>query len=149
MSREYPERPIVGVGGVAIYRGRVLLVKRGRPPLLGEWSIPGGVVEAGESLGEALCREMREETGLEVEVLEVLEVLDRITRDSDGRTRYHFVLIDYLCRVNQDCACASSDAAECRWVAPDELAALGLRPDALRVVEKAIEAARRFDGPGK
>lgn len=143
MNREYPDRPIVGVGGVVVDRGRVLLVKRGRAPLLGEWSIPGGALEVGETLEQALRREMREETGLEVTPLEILEVLDRIIRDEDGRCRYHYVLIDYLCCVDDATADAASDASECRWVAPAELPDYHLRPETLRVVEKALAAAAR------
>ncbi len=131
-------RPIVGVGGVVVFEGRVLLVKRGRPPLLGEWSIPGGAAEAGETLQEALRREMREETGLDVRPIEVLAVLDRIVRDDDGRPRYHYVLIDYLCAVDHPHACAASDAAECRWASSGELGQFHLSPDTLEVVQKAL-----------
>lgn len=146
MSREYPERPIVGVGGIVVDHGRVLLVKRGRAPLLGEWSIPGGALEVGETLEEALRREIREETGLEITPLEVLAVLDRIVRDEDGRTRYHYVLVDYLCRVENSPrpeAHAATDVTECRWVEPEDLAPYQLRPDTLRLVEKALEIAAR------
>ncbi len=146
MSREYPERPIVGVGGVVVEQGRVLLVRRGRAPLLGEWSIPGGALKVGETLEEALRRELREETGLEVTPLELLEVLDRIVQDEAGRTRYHYVLIDYLCRVKrsgpQDPR-AATDVSECRWVAPSELAEYHLRPETLQVVGKALQATAR------
>ena len=146
MSREYPERPIVGVGGVVVEQGRVLLVQRGRAPLLGEWSIPGGALKVGETLEEALRRELREETGLEVTPLELLEVLDRIVPDEAGRTRYHYVLIDYLCRVKrsgpQDPR-AATDVSECRWVTPSEVAEYHLRPETLRVVGKALQAAAR------
>ena len=146
MSREYPERPIVGVGGVVVERGRVLLVRRGRAPLLGEWSIPGGALKVGETLQDGLRRELREETGLEVTPLELVEVLDRIVPDADGRTRYHYVLIDYLCRVGrsgpQDPSPAT-DVSECHWVAPSGLAEYHLRPETLRVVEKALQAAAR------
>ncbi len=148
MNREYPDRPIVGVGAAVVDRGRVLLVKRGHAPLLGEWSIPGGALEVGETLEQALRRELREETGLEVTPLEVLEVLDRIIRDDDGRCRYHYVLIDYLCRVDNASATAATDVTECRWVAPDDLPQYKLRPETLRVVEKALKAAARQRGPG-
>lgn len=137
---------MIGVGGIAVSNGRVLLVRRGRPPLLGEWSIPGGAVETGESLMDAVRREMREETGLDVEPIELVEVLDRITHDADGRVRYHYILLDYVCRVTSEAACAASDAAECCWAARDELASFHLRPEAVRVIEKALVLAGERDG---
>ncbi len=140
MGREYPDRPIVGVGGVIVEQGRVLLVRRGRPPMKGEWSIPGGAVETGETLLEALAREMLEETGLTVVPVRVLEVLDRIQRDEGGRARYHYVLIDYLCRVTGGIVCAASDAEECRWAARDELDRYALAPETRAVIEKAFDA---------
>src|SRR5215510_15318693 len=98
-TREYPDRPIVGVGAVIIHENRVLLAKRARPPLQGQWSLPGGVVELGETLRAATEREALEETGLMVKADEVLEVLDRIIPGADGRTRFHYVLVDFVCRV--------------------------------------------------
>ena len=98
MSREYPATPFVGVGAVIVHDNRVLLIRRGQPPLLGEWSLPGGVLECGETLRQATIREAREETGLAVEVGEMLGVYERIILSDNGRVRYHYVLIDYLCR---------------------------------------------------
>jgi len=95
--RKYPDRPFVGVGAVIVREGKVLLVRRKHEPLAGQWSLPGGAVEVGETLEACLVREMLEETGLEVSVGPVIEVLDRITRDDEGRVMYHFVLVDYLC----------------------------------------------------
>src|SRR5579862_6341980 len=97
--RTYPERPIVGVGAVILDSGRVLLVKRAHEPLKGEWSLPGGAVDVGETLEAAVAREILEETGLMVDVGPLVEVVQRITRDADGRIEYHFVIVDYACRV--------------------------------------------------
>src|ERR1700730_8683370 len=112
MKREYPESPLVGVGAVIINDGRVLLVKRGHPPLAGEWSIPGGVLELGETLREAAIREAREETCLTVATADLLGVYDRMVRDDEGSTLYHFVLIDFLCRREGGEARAADDADE-------------------------------------
>ena len=101
MKREYPETPLVGVGAVILDQGRVVLVKRGQPPLAGEWSIPGGRLETGETMREGVLREAREETGLTVEPAELLGVYDRLLRDEGGRILYHYVLIDFLCLFNQ------------------------------------------------
>ena len=98
MKREYPDTPLVGVGAIIIEEGRVVLVKRGHPPLEGKWSIPGGVLEIGETLRKAAVREALEETGLTVEPGELLGVFERVIPDEQGRMRYHYVLIDFLCR---------------------------------------------------
>ena len=134
MKREYPDLPLVGVGAVIIEDGRVLLVKRGHPPLAGEWSIPGGVLELGETLREAAVREAREETCLTVEPADLLGVYDRVIRDDAGLTIYHFVLIDFLCRPVGGKAQAADDADEARWFTPAEVGALGLPEDTAEVV---------------
>jgi 8-oxo-dGTP diphosphatase len=141
MKREYPDRPIVGVGAVIIDRGRVLLVKRGSPPMLGQWTIPGGVVELGETLRSAAEREAQEETGLTVHVGEVIEVIDRILPGDDGRTQFHYVLVDFLCSVVQGEANAGSDAAEVAWAAENELETFKLEKTALEVIFKALGLA--------
>jgi mutator protein MutT len=133
----------VGVGGVVIHEGRVLLIRRGKEPLLGRWVVPGGTVELGESLEQALVREMSEETGLEVEPLELLTVFDRIQRDGE-RVVYHYVIVDYLCRWLSGEARAASDALEAAWVGLDALEAHDLPPKALEVVRDAF---RRTLGP--
>lgn len=138
-KREYPDRPIVGVGAVIVDQGRVVLVKRGSPPLLGEWSLPGGVVELGETLRAAAEREAREETGLMVKASEVLEVLDRIVPDEDGAPQYHYVLIDFLCTVKSGRLRAGSDAGDVRWVRGNELGKFKLEKPALEVIRKAFE----------
>src|SRR5450432_1876208 len=134
MKREYPDLPLVGVGAVIIEYGRVLLVKRGHPPLAGEWSIPGGVLELGETLREAAAREAREETCLKVEPADLLGVYDRVIRDDAGLTIYHFVLIDFLCRPAGGKAQAADDADEARWFTPVEVGELGLPEDTAEVV---------------
>ncbi len=136
--RKYPDRPIVGVGAVIVDGDRVLLVKRAHEPLKGEWSLPGGAVEVGESLEAALVREVREETCLDVTVGPVVEVLDRIGRDANDRVEYHFVIVDYLCRVAGGTATCGSDADEVQWARRDDLAQYRLTPAATRVIAKAF-----------
>ena len=141
--REYPDRPIVGVGAVIVDQGRVLLVKRGSPPLLGEWSLPGGVVELGETLRVAAEREALEETGLIVKAAEVLEVLDRIVPGKDGAPQYHYVLIDFLCSVNSGKLRAGGDAADVCWANESELGKCKLEQPAVEVIRKAFLAANQ------
>jgi 8-oxo-dGTP diphosphatase len=138
MKRDYPEQPIIGVGAVIVDRDRVLLVRRATEPLKGEWSVPGGMLELGEKLRDGVRREVLEETGLHVEPGDVLDVFDSIFRDEQGRTQYHYVLIDYLCRAISGEAKAGSDVSEVRWVQEDELAAMGLRDSIEQVVRKGF-----------
>jgi 8-oxo-dGTP diphosphatase len=142
MNREYPDSPLVGVGAIIIDEGRVLLVKRGHPPLAGEWSIPGGVLGLGETLREAAVREAREETCLTVETAELLGVYDRVLRDNDGRTLYHFVLIDFLCRRVAGDAEPADDADEVRWFTAAEIADLGLAEDTVQVIREGFEKVK-------
>ena len=137
-KREYPESPLVGVGAVIVQDGRVLLIRRGQPPLLGEWSLPGGVLECGETLREAVAREAQEETGLLVETRNMLGVYERVIRDDAERVRYHYVLIDFLCQPIGGDLKAGSDAADVRWFRSDELPALNLAYDAADVVRKGL-----------
>ena len=138
---------MVGVGGVVIDGERVLLVRRARPPLKGEWSLPGGLVEAGERLADAARREIREETGLKVRVEGVVKLLERITRDRQGRAKFHYVLVDFLCRVEGGqryrTPMAASDVGAARWVPRADLGQYSLRPATLRVIEKAFESEPR------
>jgi len=137
MQREFPETPLMGVGAVVVDEGCVLLVRRGTEPLKGQWSLPGGLVELGEPLLDAVVREVREETGLTVQPLELIEVLDRIHRQGE-RVQYHYVVADYLCRVTGGELRAASDADEARWVERAEWSAPGeleLDPVAVRVIE--------------
>ena len=142
MSREYPDRPIVGAGAVIIDQGRVLLVKRARPPLLGHWSVPGGMVELGETVRSATEREALEETGLAVKVGEVLDVFDGITPGKNGLPQYHYVLVDFLCeRVGGELR-AGGDAADVAWVREDELERYQVEGLTLAVVRKAFSLSR-------
>lgn len=140
MKRDYPDRPIVGVGAVIVRGGRVIVARRNKKPLKGEWSIPGGVVELGETLRAAAAREALEETGLRVEANEVIEVFDGIYNDESGRTQYHYVLIDFLCRPIGGELRAGSDASEVRWVSEQELQSLRMQPNTVRVLRKALQA---------
>ncbi len=145
MEREFPQAPIVGVGAVIVHDGDVLLVRRGREPLKGHWSLPGGAVEVGESLHSGLVREVREETGLIVEPIELIELLDRIHREGE-RVRFHYVIADYLCRVVGGNVEAASDADEVRWVeraAWSSHSALVLDPVTALVIEKGWQLAHQ------
>jgi mutator protein MutT len=135
--RQFPAQPVVGVGAVILDRDRVLLVKRGHPPLKGEWSLPGGTVELGETLEAAVAREVLEETGLEVSVGQVVEVLDRVDRAPDGRIEYHFVIVDYACTVRGGSIASGSDAEDARWVPIRELPAYRLTAKASAVIAEA------------
>lgn len=136
-TREYPSQPLVGVGAIVVEGGRVLLVKRGKEPLLGEWSIPGGMLETGETLRQGVEREAREETGLVVRASELLGVFERVVPEGggeSGRTLYHYVLIDFLCeRISGD-VCAGGDAADARWFTPEEVAKIPLAADTASVI---------------
>ena len=140
-----PARPTVGVGGVLIQDGRVLLIRRGKEPLRGRWVIPGGTVELGETLEQALVREMAEETSLRVAPGELLTVFDRILRE-EGAVRYHYVILDYLCSYVSGEAGAASDAEAVAWVAPEELPAYDLPDKALEVVKDAFARVGRSTG---
>lgn len=145
-TREYPDRPIVGVGAVILHDNRVVLARRARPPLLGHWSLPGGVVELGETLRGAAEREALEETGLTVKAGEVLEVLDRIIPGEGGRTKYHYVLVDFLCEHLSGELLAGGDVAEVAWAKENELAYYGLEEPALAVIQKAFTTYHKTQG---
>jgi 8-oxo-dGTP diphosphatase len=142
MKRDYPDRPLIGVGAVIVSGERVVIVRRGHEPLKGEWSIPGGLVEVGETLRAAVAREALEETGLVVEPGDVLEVLDRIVRDSQGRIQFHYVLVDFLCRPAGGQLLAGGDAEDARWVTVAELAGFAVADSAVAVLQKGIEKAK-------
>lgn len=140
--REFPARPILGVGAVVVDGSRVLLVRRANEPLKGEWSLPGGAVELGETLEAAVVREVLEETGLTVEVGPIADVLDRLHIDSDGRPRFHYVLVDFICRARSGALARGSDAAAAEWVDLSDLAAYGVAQSTVAVIVKASERVR-------
>lgn len=142
MKREFPKHPLVGVGGVVIHRGRVLLVRRGGEPLKGEWSIPGGLLELGEALEAGTRRELKEETGLDVEPLEIVAVFDRIERRA-YRVRYHYVIVDYLCCLKGGRLKPASDSLDARWVRPEDLPKYNLTDRATSVIRSAFGALRK------
>ena len=141
-NREYPVRPIVGVGGVTIRDGSVLLMRRAHPPLQGEWSIPGGGLDVGEPIAEGVRREVEEETGIHVRVLDQIETFERIVRDDSGRVQYHYVILDYLCEAVGGELRAGGDATDVAWVEEGELPKYSLRDTAMRVIVKAFAMAR-------
>jgi len=149
MAREYPERPVVGIGGVIISDGRALLIRRGSEPLRGQWSIPGGTLEIGETLQAGVARELQEETGLEVRVLDVIEVFDRIfpaeplDPAAPGRgPRFHYVIVDYLCERISGEARPGSDVTDVAFASEDELERFHLTDTAMRVLRKAFAMDR-------
>lgn len=146
MRREYPEAPIVGVGAVVLDGSSVLLVRRGKEPLKGEWSLPGGALELGETLVEGVVREVREETGLDIKPEAVVEVFDRIHRNENGEVQYHYVLVDWLCQFTGGELRCGDDATDARWVDHRELGSHGiykLAPFTIAVIEKAFRMAAK------
>ncbi len=141
-NHEYPLRPVIGVGGIVIENGLVLLIRRGTPPMCGEWSIPGGKLEAGETLVEGVQRELLEETHLQVRVLDFIEVFERIFTDSYGGVEYHFVVLDYFCERAAGDIRAGGDVLDVRWVTEEGLAELSLTAAATRVLRKAFQMWR-------
>jgi mutator protein MutT len=136
----FPSQPVVGIGAVIVKDGKALIVKRAHDPYKGQWSIPGGRVELGETLAEAVRREMREETGLEVSVGALIEVFERVERQ-DGRIRYHFVIVDYLCTCVGGSLCAGDDAVDAVWVTSEELEAYRVSESAVTVIRKALSTS--------
>jgi 8-oxo-dGTP diphosphatase len=138
-TREYPKQPLIGVGAIIVDAGKVVLIKRGHPPLEGEWSIPGGVLEVGETMREGVIREAREETSLLVEPMGLLGVYDRVLRDDRGHVLYHYVLVDFLCRRIAGELRAAGDAADAKWLSAQETSALSLPPDTTEVIRLGFE----------
>jgi ADP-ribose pyrophosphatase YjhB (NUDIX family) len=143
-DRRYPARPLIGIGALIFQRGRILMAQRGKEPLRGWWSLPGGALETGETLDEGVRREVLEETGLVVEPLRVFEIFERIIRDDAGRAEYHYVLIDYVCRVTGGEPCAGDDVARVEWMGLAELKGLQITEGTLAVIEKGFRERRKY-----
>jgi ADP-ribose pyrophosphatase len=142
MQREYPQQPLVGVGAIIVEDGRVLLIKRAKAPLLGEWSIPGGMLELGETLRQGAEREALEETGLVVRATDLLGVFDRIVPDETKHTLYHYVLIDFLCHKISGNVLAAGDASDARWFTLADLRNLSMPEETVKVVQMGIAKAK-------
>lgn len=141
MKRDYPEAPIVGVGVVCLRGDAVLLIRRGKPPREGAWSLPGGRQKLGETVRDCAARELAEETGIEAEIGGLVDVVDSLTRDGDNRVQYHYTLVDFAARWRRGEPRPGGDAADARWFAPGELAALGLWSETMRVIDEARRLA--------
>ncbi|MDJ0972175.1 MAG: NUDIX hydrolase [Kiloniellales bacterium] len=137
---DYPNRPLIGVGVVVFKGDRVLLVRRGKPPRDGQWSLPGGRQRLGETVRATAAREVAEEAGLTVEVKALLDVIDSMTRDADGALAYHYTLVDFLAEWRAGEAAAGGDAAEAVWADPDDLAPYDLWDETLRIIALARQA---------
>jgi len=138
-SRRYPERPLLGVGALVFQDGKLLLIQRGQEPLKGWWTIPGGLVETGERLEDAVCREILEETGLRVSPSCIVTVFERIMPDAAGRTEFHYVIVDYLCELVGGQLGAASDVAAAGWFALEEIQSMRIASGTPGVIDKAVE----------
>jgi ADP-ribose pyrophosphatase YjhB (NUDIX family) len=143
-DRRYPQRPIIGVGALILKRDRILMAQRGKEPLKGWWSLPGGALETGESLADGVRREVREETGLDILPLGVLEIFERIMHDASGAPEYHYVLIDYMCRVVGGTLAPGDDVCAVEWVRRRDLSQLEITEGTLEVIEKAFRERREY-----
>ena len=142
-TRRYPDRPIVAVGAIVVDKGRVLMARRGKEPSYGLWSVPGGAVHLGEDLKTAARREIREELGIEVELTDVIEILERVTRDAEDRVQYHYVIVDYLARLANGEPKPSSEALEVRWIAPEEFSQYEMTRGTAEIVLRILDAGKK------
>ena len=136
ISREYPKAPLIGVGAVAVQNGKILLVKRAFDPGAGKWSVPGGLVELGEKLSDACAREAEEETGLKVQVLELINVFDLVDRDESGRVKYHYVLVEFLVKPTGGELKPNQEVTELKWITREEMKSLDMTRTARRAIDE-------------
>jgi len=146
VSRSYPDRPIPAVGAVVVKDGKVLLVMRGKDPGYGQWSIPGGAIRVGEPMARAVVREIREEVGIQIDPVGLVDTLDRIVHDDRGRIRYHYILLDFLCLYRSGKLRPGSDAMEARWVKEADLAKYALPEETERIIRKGLNMAHAKSG---
>ncbi len=139
-GREYPKQPLVGVGAVAVKNGKILLIKRAFDPGAGKWSVPGGLVEVGEKLSEACVRETEEETGLQVEVLELINVFDMIDKDDEGKVKYHYILVDFLVKPVGGEERLSEETADMKWVTREESKKMDMTRTARRALDELFSS---------
>jgi 8-oxo-dGTP diphosphatase len=142
VGREYPDRPFVAVGVAVCHQGRVLIVRRGRAPSKGIWTVPGGVVDLGERMAETAAREVREECGIDIEVGEVVGILDNVVRDPDGCIRFHYAIVDFAARYMGGTLTINDELMDAAWVTPDQFDAYGVPDKAREVMVKALDAVR-------
>jgi 8-oxo-dGTP diphosphatase len=147
MNRRYPERPMVGVGAIILRDDHVLLVQRGREPSFGKWSIPGGLVELGESLQTAVWREVKEEVGLEVQVRDLVVALDRVILDQDGKIEYHYILLDFLCECPDGEPAPASDVLDCAFVPVPSLSLYDLTRGTAQAILRVYDQAKGVQAP--
>ena len=143
-DRRYPRHPLLGVGALIFDGDRILMVERGGEPLKGWWSIPGGLVEPGELLEDAICREVREETGLQVRPVHMLQIFERIMRDAQGAAEYHYVLMDYICQVHGGVLRAGDDVSRAEWVRRRDLKPMQITEGTLGVIEKGFRERGKY-----
>ena len=148
-ERRYPTRPIVGVGTVVLDGDMVLMIQRGKPPRQGSWSLPGGAQELGETIHEAARREVREETGLEIEILGLIDVVDSVRPDADDKIEYHYTLIDMAGHAVGGTLMAGGDAQDCRWFTRPEIDAMDIWPETKRIIALAADRYSTADTPDR